>query len=106
VALQPSNPDFTARDVSALAQTGDPHGKRIFDDLGRALGIGLADLVNMLNLPLYVVGGGLANAWILLARSLFQELRCRSYVYRLTDPGQDDDAFEFKLTKPMASGPN
>ena len=101
VALQSSNPDFTARDVSALAQTGDPHGKRIFDDLGRALGIGLADLVNMLNLPLYVVGGGLANAWILLARSPFQELRCRSYVYRLTDPGQDDDAFEFKLTKPM-----
>jgi glucokinase len=88
-ALQASNPRFTARDVSELAQTGDLHARRIFADVGRALGIGLASLVNLLNLPLYVVGGGLANAWTLFSRSLFEELRHRSYVYRLTDLGED-----------------
>src|SRR3984893_5441574 len=45
----------------------------------------------MLNLPLYVVGGGVAKAWMLLCGSLFEELRRRSYVYRLTDPGEDRD---------------
>jgi glucokinase len=55
--------------------------------VGRALGIGIGDLVNTLNLPLYVVGGGLANAWNLFSPALFTEVRHRSYVYRLTEPG-------------------
>ena len=59
----------------------------MFDDVGRALGIGIGDLVNTLNLPLYVVGGGLANAWNLFSPALFEEVRHRSYVYRLTEPG-------------------
>jgi glucokinase len=88
-ALGESNPHFTSRDVAELAESGDPHAKRIFDDVGRALGIGLASLINMLNLPLYVLGGGVAKAWTLLCRPLFEELRRRSYVYRLTDPGED-----------------
>jgi glucokinase len=88
-ALQASNPRFTARDVSGLAQSGDSQARLIFEDVGYALGIGLASLVNLLNLPLYVVGGGLANAWTLFSRSLFEELRHRSYIYRLTDPGED-----------------
>ena len=40
--------------------------------LGRALGIGLAALVNTLNLPLYVIGGGLANSWNLFSPVLFE----------------------------------
>ena len=55
---------------------------------GRALGIGLAGLINILNLPLYVIGGGVAESWDLLAPSLFEELERRSYVYALTAPGR------------------
>jgi glucokinase len=40
-----------------------------------------------LNLPLYVVGGGLVQAWELLKPAIFEELNHRSYVYRLTAPG-------------------
>src|SRR5579884_1125247 len=87
-ALAKRNPDFTTRDLSDLAEQGDPDAKRIFDGVGRALGIGIADLVNTLNLPLYVVGGGLANAWDLFSPALFAEVRHRSYVYRLTEPGR------------------
>ena len=86
-ALATANPNFTTRDLSNLAESGAPDALRIFDDLGRVLGIGIGDLVNTLNLPLYVVGGGLANAWELFSPALFAEARYRSYVYRLTEPG-------------------
>ncbi len=86
-ALASRNPDFTTRDLADLAESGSPDARQIFDDVGRALGIGIGDLVNTLNLPLYVVGGGLANAWDLFSPALFKEVRHRSYVYRLTEPG-------------------
>ena len=88
VALEKNSPDFTPREISELALTGDPDAIQIFVEVGRALGIGLAALVNTLNLPLYVIGGGLANSWNLFSPTLFEELRQCSYVYRMTDPDQ------------------
>jgi glucokinase len=84
--LQKRHSDFTPREISELAIAGDAGARKIFEEVGRALGIGLAAAVNTLNLPLYVVGGGLINSWKLFAPALFEELRHRSYVYRLTDP--------------------
>jgi glucokinase len=78
---------LTARGVADAANAGDEDARQIFEVVGRALGFGLAELVNTLNLPLYVIGGGLAAAWELFAPALFLELRARSYVYRLTEPG-------------------
>jgi glucokinase len=89
VALRQIDPGFTSRDLADLARAGDADAQKIFDMVGRSLGIGLAALVNTLNLPLYVVGGGVAQAWPLFAAKLFEELQHRSYVYRLTD-GQVD----------------
>lgn len=77
---------WTAQSLAHAADAGNPDATRIFADAGRALGIGLAALVNTLNLPLYVVGGGLAQAWHLMKDTVFEELRHRSYVYRLTAP--------------------
>jgi glucokinase len=77
---------WTARSLANAADEGNPDAQKIFADAGRALGIGLAALVNTLNLPLYVVGGGLAQAWHLMRGTLFEELNHRSYVYRLTAP--------------------
>lgn len=79
--------NWTAHSLAQAAGSGNADAKRIFIDAGRALGIGLAALVNTLNLPLYVVGGGLAQAWRLMKDVLFEELRHRSYVYRFTAPG-------------------
>ncbi len=50
-----SDPEFSAKAVYNLAIQGDVEAKRIFGRVGRALGIGIADLVNALNLPMYVV---------------------------------------------------
>jgi glucokinase len=50
------------------------------------LGIGIADLVNALNLPMYVVGGGVSSAWEAFSPFIFEELRQRSMVYAATAP--------------------
>jgi len=85
--LQKRNPAFTAQEVAELAQAEDADAKAIYEIVGQSLGIGLASLVNMLNLPLYVLGGGVAASWDLFSPALFEQLRHRSYVYRLTMPG-------------------
>jgi len=87
-ALQNGNDGLTARHLGEAARSGNADAAEIFAQAGKALGIGLAGLVNTLNLPLYVVGGGLAQSWDLMAPTLFEELRHRSYVYRLTEPGK------------------
>jgi glucokinase len=78
--------NWTAHALADAAEQGNPDARQIYTEAGRALGIGLAALVNTLNLPLYVVGGGLAQAWHLMKDAIFEELRARSYVYRFSAP--------------------
>jgi glucokinase len=77
---------ITARSIAEAALAGDAEALRIYDGVGEALGIGLASLVSTLNLPLYVVGGGVVAAWDLFAPSMFAEIERGSYIYRLTKP--------------------
>jgi glucokinase len=79
---------LTSLELARAARSGDPDAITIYEQAGKDLGIGLAGLINILNLPLYVVGGGVAESWDLMAPSLFMELERRSYVYALTAPGR------------------
>lgn len=79
---------LTAQSVADSARQGDPAASAIYQETGRALGICIAGLINILNLPLYVIGGGVANSWDLFAPTMFEELERRSYVYSLTAPGR------------------
>jgi glucokinase len=81
-----TNGDFSAKAIYTLATQGDEQAKRIFWTVGRMLGIALSGLVNALNLPIYVVGGGVAGAWDIFAPVIFEELRQRSMVYAATAP--------------------
>lgn len=76
----------SASEVAALAEGGDAEAMAAFDAVGNYLAIGLTGLVNSFNLPLYVLGGGLSQSWHLFERTMFAELRRRSYLYRLTEP--------------------
>ena len=78
--------EFSAKAVYNLAIQGDEESKKIFRRVGRALGIALADLVNALNLPMYVIGGGVSSAWDAFSPVIFEELRQRSMVYAATAP--------------------
>ena len=78
--------EFSAKAVYNLAIQGDEDARRIFRRVGRSIGIVLSDFVNALNLPMYVIGGGVSSAWEAFAPSIFEELRERSMVYAATDP--------------------
>ncbi|PYX60641.1 MAG: ROK family protein [Acidobacteria bacterium] len=85
-AAASNNPEFSAKAVYNLAIQGDESARRIFRHVGRSLGIVLAALVNSLNLPIYVIGGGVSSAWDAFSPSIFEELRQRSMVYAATAP--------------------
>jgi len=76
----------TARSLAESAWAGDAESEEIYRKVGQALGIGLASLVSTLNLPLYVVGGGVAAAWDLFSPAMFAAMEAHSYIYRLTKP--------------------
>ena len=77
---------LSAKSVYQMAVQGDGAAQQIYRRVGWALGIGLADLINLLNLPIYVIGGGGANAWDAFLPALLEEVRKRSFVYRATAP--------------------
>ena len=81
-----SDAEFGAKSVYNLAIQGDEHARRIFRSFGRYLGILLADLINVLNLDMFVIGGGVSSAWDAYAPNMFEELRERSVVYAATAP--------------------
>lgn len=78
--------EFGAKAIYELAMRGDKPAQRIFDRFGRAMGIMLADIVNVLNLDMYVIGGGVSSAWDAFAPRMFEELRARSTIYAVTTP--------------------
>lgn len=70
--------------VAQAADEGDPAAIEIFQHMGWALGINLANLINAFNFPLYLLAGGVLAAWDLFAPAMFQEVRKRSITYRET----------------------
>lgn len=82
-----ADPEFSAKAIYNLAIQGDEDARKIFRRVGQVLGIVIANLVNALNLRMYVVGGGVSSAWDAFAPSIVEELRRRSMVYAATAPG-------------------
>jgi glucokinase len=80
--------DFTPQQIAELAESGDRGARLAFEQLGTYLGIGIANLISTLDLPLVVVGGGVATAWTLFADSMFKAVHDHSLVYRLVTPTQ------------------
>jgi glucokinase len=85
-----SDAEFNAKLIHNLAVQGDRAAREIFQTVGWALGILLADMVNALNLEMYVIGGGVAPSWEVFSPTMFQELRKRSLVYAATAPEDSD----------------
>jgi glucokinase len=68
----------------------DPAARTVFHRFGYYLGLGIAGLLNTLDLPLVVVGGGVAGSWPLFAPSMFATVREYSVIYRLAAPIQQE----------------
>src|SRR4051812_22172111 len=80
------NVEFSAKSVHQMAVQGDEPARAIFRKVGWALGIVIADLANIFNASMYVIGGGVSSSWDAFAPALLDELRNRSFVYRATTP--------------------
>ncbi len=74
--------DVTAARVHQLAKEGNEHAKLIFESMGKALGIAIANLINVFNFPLYLISGGPLPAWDFFAPTMFYEIGKRSFSYR------------------------
>lgn len=58
--------DTDAREIVKLARNGDPRAKKVLARAGHYLGLALANLVDILNPQIIVIGGGVASAGHLL----------------------------------------
>jgi glucokinase len=82
--------EFSSKVVHHMASEGDEAAREIFHRVGTALGIAIADLINVFNLPMYVIGGGVAAAWDAFAPAMLAAVRSYSYVYRVTTPAENE----------------
>ena len=80
------SPEFSAKVVHQMASNGDATAQKIFDSVGRALGIAVANYINIFNLPMYVIGGGASSGWDAFSPALHEEVEARSFVYKVTKP--------------------
>ena len=65
----------SARVVAERARSGDEAARRVFADAGRAVALACVSAATLVDLPLAVVGGGVAGAWDLLADAVAETLR-------------------------------
>lgn len=65
--------------LNRAAAAGDRSARRIWDEVGGHLGVGLANLVNLLNPERIVIGGGVANAWRWFAPSMAATIRQQAF---------------------------
>jgi glucokinase len=84
--------EFNSKMIFDLAMQGDASARTIFERVGKALGTVVADMVNIFNFPMYVIGGGVASAWDAFAPSMLETIGRNSFVYRNTAPYVDAPA--------------
>ena len=70
--------NITADLVYQAALKGDELALHIMNETATFLGIGIANLINLLNPEMIVVGGGLTNAWDILYPVTLKEVRKRA----------------------------
>lgn len=71
----------TSEQVTQAAREGGEAALRAVQRMGRCLGIGIANLINIFNPEMVVLGGGVMEAWDLFIGSTLDEVRKRAFAY-------------------------
>jgi glucokinase len=71
--------DLTSENIYRAGVEGDELALEVFQRLGVYLGIGLANLINIINPEMLVIGGGVVNAWGLFEKHMKHEVRERAF---------------------------
>lgn len=70
---------LTSQRIYCAAVKGDQLALEVFRRMGAYLGIGLANLINVLNPEMIVIAGGVVNAWDLFANDMHQQITERAF---------------------------
>jgi glucokinase len=70
---------ITPEIVYQTAMEGDSLSREVFREAGHFLGIGIANLINLLNLEAVIIGGGLIGAWDLFIEDIKKEIAKRAF---------------------------
>lgn len=70
---------LTSEEVYQAARSGDAVATGVMKDMGRMLGIGLANLINIFNPERIVIGGGVKDAWPLFIDAAQEEIAHRAF---------------------------
>lgn len=76
---------LTAKEIAEHAHQGDPLCREIFWETGVYLGLGIANMINLFDIPFVIIGGGVAQAGELLFEPVNQTVR--EHVYAV-DPAR------------------
>jgi glucokinase len=76
--------DLSAKHVFDLASQGNARARQVFESMGTSLGTALAAFINIFNFPLYLLAGGVVEAWNLFAPAMLAEIEQRSFTYRVS----------------------
>ncbi|MGH9957680.1 MAG: ROK family protein [Pyrinomonadaceae bacterium] len=71
--------NLTSEKIYCAGVRGDELALEVFRRMGVYLGIGLANLINILNPELIVIGGGVVNAWDLFEKHMHQQVAERAF---------------------------
>lgn len=70
---------LTAERVFNAGREGDELSLDVFKRMGTYLGVGVANLINLLNPEIIVIGGGVVDGWKLFERHMRQEVAARAF---------------------------
>jgi glucokinase len=76
---QLTSDDLTAEHVYEAGRNGDALALGVFKRMGMYLGVGLANLINMIDPEIIVIAGGAVNGWDLFANEMYREVKERAF---------------------------
>jgi glucokinase len=74
-----NNGSFTAKKVYEAGRNGDELALAVFKRVGMYLGIGLANLINLIDPQTIVIAGGVVNGWDLFAEEMYRQVGERAF---------------------------
>jgi len=76
-----SHKQITPLVVAEAARSRNKAAKKAFDSAGMYLGRGMSAVLNILNPPLFLVGGGVSLSFDLMEKAVLKEISARAFAY-------------------------
>jgi glucokinase len=74
-----SSSEITSAHVYQAARNGEPIARKVLKDMGSMLGIGIANIINIFNPHMIVIGGGVKEAWDFFIGATNEEIMKRAF---------------------------